>query len=166
MQSTDLIWGDVLAHLRDLAIAYALALPIGWDRERVARSAGVRTFPLVGAASCGFVLLSTAVVGVVPEGQARVLQGFITGIGFVAGGAVLKESIGGTATVLGMTTAVSLWTVGVAGAAVGYGLYDIAVILCLINFLTLRLLRPLKRYLGTTTEDTPRSDDRPGGQHL
>ena len=45
------IGGHVLA----LAIAFALAMPIGWDREKKERSAGLRTFPLVALASCGFV---------------------------------------------------------------------------------------------------------------
>ena len=155
MRFTAWIWGDVLAHLRDFVIAYVLALPIGWDRERVVRSAGIRTFPLVAIATCGFILLSNRVVGPVPEGQARVLQGFITGIGFLAGGAILKKTAGGEPAALGMTTAVSLWNVGVAGAAVGYGLYDIGIGLTLINFLTLRLLRPFKRSLDEEREDGP-----------
>lgn len=41
---------DLLPHVRDLAIAYGLAVPIGWDRERQERSAGLRTFPLVAIA--------------------------------------------------------------------------------------------------------------------
>ena len=42
-------------HFVALAAAFALAVPIGWDREKRARSAGLRTFPLVAMASCGFV---------------------------------------------------------------------------------------------------------------
>lgn len=45
----------VLPHLVALSIAYILALPIGWNRERAERSAGLRTFPLVALASCGIV---------------------------------------------------------------------------------------------------------------
>lgn len=45
-----------LAHLLDLALAYLLALPIGWERERAERSADIRTFALVAIASCLFVL--------------------------------------------------------------------------------------------------------------
>src|SRR5690242_10703231 len=63
IMAASLVWSDVLAHMRDLAIAYALALPIGWDRERAARSAGVRTFPLVAIATCGLVLVATGVMG-------------------------------------------------------------------------------------------------------
>jgi putative Mg2+ transporter-C (MgtC) family protein len=46
---------NIVPHVIALAVAYVLALPIGWDREREERSAGLRTFPLVAIASCGFV---------------------------------------------------------------------------------------------------------------
>ena len=46
---------QIIPHVLTLAGAYALAFPIGWDREKEARSAGLRTFPLVAMASCGFV---------------------------------------------------------------------------------------------------------------
>ena len=46
---------NIVPHLRDLGIANGLATPIGWDREREERSAGLRTFPLVAIASCGFI---------------------------------------------------------------------------------------------------------------
>ena len=49
-------------HFLALAAAFALAVPIGWDREKRARSAGLRTFPLVALASCGFVQASESPV--------------------------------------------------------------------------------------------------------
>lgn len=174
MRFTYLVWGDVLAHVRDLSIAYLLALPVGWDRERAVRNAGIRTFPLIAIASCGYVLLAAKIVGGVPADQARILQGFIAGIGFLAGGAVLKEVVQGGG-VVGMTTAASLWTTGIGGAAVGYGLYDIALVLAVINFLTLRFLRPFKRHLdeeraerrGTLQHDMQQHDMQPtaSGEH-
>lgn len=130
-----LIGPDALGHLRDLLIAYALAFPIGWDQEEEARSAGLRTFPLVAVASTGLMLMSRALFGADPDGNARVLQGLIAGIGFVGGGAIIKSEH----RVEGTATAASIWMTGVVGGAVGFGLYDIAVILAVINFLTLRL---------------------------
>ncbi|HMN82249.1 MAG TPA: MgtC/SapB family protein, partial [Burkholderiaceae bacterium] len=131
---------DLVGHLVALGLAYLLSLPTGWDREQRERTAGIRTFPLVAVASCGFALIAIRVLGAESEGQAKVLEGLITGIGFIGGGAILK--LGRRTT--GTATAASLWTTGALGAAVGYGLYDIAVILAVINFLTLRLLSPLK----------------------
>lgn len=135
---------EVFSHLINLAISFGLALPIGWDRERAERSAGIRTFPLVAMAACGFVLIAVRVLGADSMGQARILEGLITGIGFIGGGAILKH---GTQA-LGTATAASLWATGALGAAVGYGLYDIAVILSAVTYVTLRYLAPAKESAG------------------
>jgi len=49
-------WQTVLTSFSQLGIAYLLALPVAWDREHQARSAGIRTFPLVSVAACGYML--------------------------------------------------------------------------------------------------------------
>ena len=141
MKLTALSVWEVASHLIDLAVAYGLAAPIGWDREQEARSAGIRTFPLVAVAACGFVLIAIRVLGADSMGQARILEGLITGVGFIGGGAILKHA--GRAS--GTATAASLWATGALVAAVGYGLYDIAAILSLVTYLTLRYLVPLKQ---------------------
>ncbi len=133
-------WWQAGANLLNIGIAYLLALPVAWDRERNARSAGLRTFPLVAVASCGYVLLATSVFGPESEAQARIVQGLMTGIGFIGGGAILKEGM----SVRGTATAASVWNTGAIGACVAYGRYEIAVILSLINFLTFRFLTELK----------------------
>lgn len=130
-----------MPHIVSLAVAYALALPVGWDHERYVRSISIRTFSLVAIASCGFVLVGIAILGRTSPAQARLLEGLITGVGFIGGGAILKK--GSKAS--GTATAASLWATGALGAAVGYGLYDIAFILSCTTFLTLRCSRPLKR---------------------
>ena len=75
--------------------------------------------------------------------QSRVLQGLITGIGFVGGGAILKEGV----TVRGTAMAASIWNAGVIGAAVAMSRYEVALLLSLLNLLTLRALLPLKERL-------------------
>lgn len=132
--------GEILSHVANLVVAYLLALPIGWNREMEERSAGIRTFPLVSMAACGFVLVAIGVLGATSNGHSRVLEGLMTGIGFIGGGAILKH---GTQA-LGTATAASLWATGALGAAVGYGLYDIAIILSAVTYVTLRYLAPLK----------------------
>jgi len=77
---------EALSHVLSLALAYALALPVGWDREKDERTAGIRTFPLVAIASCGFVLVGIAILGRTSPAQARLLEGLITGVGFIGGG--------------------------------------------------------------------------------
>jgi len=49
--------------IKEMLIAFLIALPIGWNREKESRSMGVRTFPLVAVASCGYMLLGTTVMG-------------------------------------------------------------------------------------------------------
>ena len=134
------VWGDVANHLVRMALAFLFTLPIAWNRERGSRSAGLRTFPNVALASCGFVLLAIEVLGERSIGQARILEGVITGIGFIGGGAILKA---GTTT-HGTATAASILNTGVVGAAVGFGYYDIGLVLALANFLVIFGLGKLK----------------------
>lgn len=130
----------IVPHLTALAIAYALAFPIGWDREKATRSAGLRTFPLVALASCGFVQATESMLAGSPEGTARIVEGLITGIGFIGGGAILKDGL----SVRGTATAASIWATGAIGTAVGLGTLDVAVAISVLTFLTLKLLPILK----------------------
>lgn len=132
---------NILPHLIAIIVAYILALPIGWNREKEERSAGIRTFPLVAIASCGFIQAAEGVTAGNPEAMARIVEGIITGVGFIGGGAILhmKASVKGTA------TAASLWVTGAIGVAVGLGNTDVAIMLALSGFITLYLLAPIKK---------------------
>jgi len=134
-------WQPILDVFQHIVISFALTALIGWDREREEHTTGVRTFPIVGMASCGYLLI----LGPQPDvaAQSRVLQGLITGIGFIGGGAILKEG----ATVKGTATAASVWNAAVIGAAVAMNRYQVAVILALMNFFILRALLPIKNWL-------------------
>ena len=129
-----------VTHLRDLGIAYALAFLIGWNREREDRSAGLRTFPLVAVAACGFVQAAEHLATDNPEAMARIVEGVITGMGFIGGGAILKQG----AEVHGTATAASLWATGAIGIAVALGAYDVAMALCLFAVATLVVVGRLK----------------------
>ena len=132
---------NVLPHLVALFSAYALAFPIGWNREHEERSAGLRTFPLVAVATCGVIQAAESITASSPEAMARIIEGLITGMGFIGGGAILRreDSVKGTA------TAASLWITGAIGVAVGLGSYDVAVLLSVATIVTLSILPPLKR---------------------
>ncbi|WP_426957129.1 MgtC/SapB family protein [Muricoccus radiodurans] len=130
----------ILPHLKALAIAYVLALPIAWDREKEGRSAGLRTFPLVAIAACGFIQACEGFLRGEAEATARIVEGVIGGIGFIGGGAILKGSAG----IHGTATAAALWATGAIGIASALGAYDVAVVISLMTFLTLALLTPLK----------------------
>jgi putative Mg2+ transporter-C (MgtC) family protein len=131
---------DLAAHLAVLLIAYVLALPIAWDRERNERSAGLRTFPLVAIAACGFIQAAETVTNQNPEATARIVEGLINGVGFIGGGAILV----GKASIRGTATAASLWATGAIGAAVGLGAYETAIVLSVMTFLTLRFMTNFK----------------------
>jgi len=143
----EIAWGEVARHLVQLGLAFVVALPIGWDRERRSRGAGLRTFPLVAVGSCAFILIGRSLLEG-SESHARILYGLMTGIGFIGGGSILKEG----ANVTGTATAASIWNTGAIGAAVAWQRYEIAVALSLVNFLVLRVGREAKQLVG-----------RPGG---
>jgi putative Mg2+ transporter-C (MgtC) family protein len=136
----DIDWAQVTYNLTRLAFAYILALPIAWNREHEVRSAGLRTFPLVAVASCGFMLQGMSVLETT-DAEARVMYGIVTGIGFIGGGAIIKDS----GNVTGTATAASIWTTGAIGTAVAWQRYEIAILLSLLNFLTLSLGSAVKK---------------------
>jgi len=138
MQELD--WNQVVTHLYKLVIAFVLALPVAWNREQRARGAGLRTFPLVSIAACGYMLVGMQVYSG-SDAEARVMYGIITGMGFIGGGAILKDG----ASVSGTATAASLWNTGAIGISVAYSRYEIALVLSLINFLILQFSRSFKR---------------------
>lgn len=134
-------WAESGRQLGQLLVAFVLTLPIAWNREHADRVMGLRTFPLVALASCGFMLLAESAFRAAPDAQARVLQGVITGIGFIGAGAILKQD----GQVKGSATAASIWNTGALGAAVALGRYEIAVLLTVLDFLILRFLSRWKQ---------------------
>ena len=134
-------WQTMSKPALQIGLTYILTAIIGWQREHEEHGAGIRTFPIVGMASCGYLL----VLGANPDvaAQSRVLQGLITGIGFLGGGAILKDGF----TVRGTATAASIWIACVIGAAVAMDHYGIAITLTALNLFTLRALLPLKTKL-------------------
>ena len=139
---TGIDWAQVLYHLWHLLFAYLLAIPIGWNREKSRRHFGLRTFPLVAVVSCGFMLVGMSVIDST-DGEARVFQGIITGIGFIGGGAIFKneDQVSGTA------SAVSIWNTGAIGLSVAFDRFEIAVVLSILNFITLLVVGRVKREL-------------------
>lgn len=128
-----------------LGIAYSLALPVGWYREKEAHSVGVRTFPIVAMASCGYILLAMPMD---MSAQSRVIQGMVAGMGFIGGGAILKSE----GNVHGVATAASIWNTGVIGASVAEERWLLAVMLAGLNLFALRVLLPIKLKLDKRRE--------------
>jgi putative Mg2+ transporter-C (MgtC) family protein len=131
--------GGLAALAGKILIAYALGLPTGWERYKHDRSAGLRTFPLVALASCAYMLVASG-PNLDVAAQSRILVGVMTGIGFIGGGSIIKEAT----SVHGTATAASLWNMGVIGAAVAYGNYGLALMLCALNYVTLLVMSYLE----------------------
>ena len=141
-------WSQIIYNLWHLAAAFILAMPIALDRERSSRGAGLRTFPLVAVAACGYTLVGISVL-TSTDAEARVLQGLITGIGFIGGGAILKSK----GSVTGTATAASIWNTGLIGMAVAFDRFEIAILMSALNFITLRYVQRLKPQIDNSDDE-------------
>ena len=125
----DINFSLVWFNLYQIGIAFLLALPIALNREYLTRGAGVRTYPLVSIACCAFMLVAMDVYEG-SDAEARVMYGVITGMGFIGGGAIVKDS--GRA--MGTANAAGIWLTGAIGISVAYSRYEIALVLSIIGF--------------------------------
>lgn len=133
-----------------LVIAVLLALPTAYDRESHSRIMGLRTFPLVSLGACAYVLIGRMFIGEGnPDAMARIMQGLLSGIGFVGGGAILKHKDH----VTGTASAASIWITGALGAAVGFGYWGLAILLSVFNFAIVWILSRAKRMVPQQPED-------------
>lgn len=118
-----------------LLLAAVLGAVIGYQRERAAKPAGLRTHILVSVGAALFTIASILGFGD-PSAQARIAAGIVAGIGFIGAGAIIR---GGEGAVGGLTTAATIWSVAGIGLAAGAGLYIIstaaAVIILVVLFL-------------------------------
>jgi putative Mg2+ transporter-C (MgtC) family protein len=141
-------WTEMLR----LTIAYVLALPLAIEREREEQTAGLRTFPLMALASCAVVLIGTRQMEV--QGQSRVLQGLLSGIGVICAGSIIHAQ----SRVHGTATAAAILGTAVMGVAAAYEMYDVAIFLSVVMYLTLKFSGPFKvrldREAGRTGSDT------------
>jgi len=152
-------WAQVWSVVEKILLAYLLAMPTGLIREKQEHGIGIRTFPIVAMASCGYLLIFTGGTSSdLLAAQSRVLQGLIAGIGFVGGGAILKQGM----SVHGTATAASIWNTAAIGASVAAGRYEIAVMLSILNVFTMRVLAPLKERIDRSGgKGDGAEDDRP-----
>lgn len=142
-------WNSIAEYGLKILFSFILTIPIALERERTTGRIGLRTFPLVAIASCGYVLLALDVIGLSPDAQARIIQGLMTGMGFIGGGAILREG----STVRGTSTAAGIWTTGIIGASMAYENYTIAVIISIVNYLVFRVFTPLVHHIDQRIDE-------------
>ncbi len=127
-----------------VVVAALLGAVIGWEREQKGRAAGLKTHILVSVGSALFVLAPT-LAGVGQADNTRVMQGIVSGIGFLGAGAILRSRDG--ARVEGLTTAASIWMTAAIGMAAGIGQEMLALATTLLAWL---VVRAVPRIVGPT----------------
>lgn len=134
-----------------LLLAAGLAGALGVERELTDQPAGLRTHILVGLGAALFAVISAYGFDVVIEGErpsiqadvTRVASQIVVGIGFLAGGVILKS--GGS--IRGLTTAANLWITAAIGTAIGLGMLVVGSVVAGIALVALVGLRPVRRAL-------------------
>ena len=120
-----------------LFAALALGALIGYQRERSGKAAGLRTHMLV-ALGTTLLVVSAVEYGMGEDALSRVIQGLVTGIGFLGAGAILK--IHEDKEILGLTTAAGVWMTAAASAAIGLGLIVVGLIGGVLAWIVLAVL--------------------------
>ena len=121
----------------NLAGALVLGCFVGYERTYHGRAAGMRTYGLVCMASAALVVLAGypefwfggKLLSPSPPDPTRVMQGVVTGIGFLGAGVIMKEGF----SISGLTTAASIWASSAIGILVGVGFYAAAILLSLLS---------------------------------
>ncbi|MCY7375800.1 MAG: MgtC/SapB family protein [Pyrinomonadaceae bacterium] len=140
----EIIWQELAFGLPDksqlihvlirLFAAALLGAVIGYQREVTNKPAGLRTHILVTLGTCVFVLACSG-SGMDSDGLSRVIQGIITGIGFIGAGSILK--LHEERDVTGLTTSASVWMAAAVGVAVGLGVLGLAILATILTLIVL-----------------------------
>ena len=140
----ELLWQELshgLPNRHELAVvivrmiaATVLGAIVGFEREKAGKPAGLRTHMLVSLGTT-VVVLACYGSGMGEDALSRVIQGIVTGIGFIGAGSILK--VEEQRDIKGLTTAAGLWMTAAIGVAVGLGSLGVAII---ATFLTLIIL--------------------------
>ncbi len=124
---------DCISFIGNIVLAIVLGGIIGYERERDRKEAGIRTHVLVCVGAMLFTYISVSAYGI-SDSTARIVQGIITGIGFLGAGMIIisKEKVSG------LTTAAGIWVVAAIGIGISYGYYIIVIITTVLVTLVLQ----------------------------
>ena len=134
--------GTLTVIVTRLMTAAVLAALLGIDRERKGRAAGLKTHILVSVGSALFVL-APLMAGVAMAEVTRVMQGIVSGIGFLGAGAILK--LDKSTRIEGLTTAAGIWATSAIGMAAGMGLELVALATTIVALLVVGVLPKFMR---------------------
>jgi putative Mg2+ transporter-C (MgtC) family protein len=128
-----------------LLVALAIGAMVGLQRELTHKPAGLRTHMLL-ALGTALIVVSADASGMSKSDLSRVVQGLVTGIGFLGGGAILKLTA--EHEIHGLTTAAGLWMTAAASAAAGLGQLALAIVGMCLGLIVLAAFVRLERRLG------------------
>jgi putative Mg2+ transporter-C (MgtC) family protein len=141
-----------------LLVAAAFGSVLGIERWREGKEAGMRTHMLVALGAALWIIVP-AEIGFKSNDLSRVIQGVVTGIGFLGGGTILKLSE--EHRVKGLTTAASIWLTAAAGIAVGLGALWPAVLGVALGWVILSWMGGVERWVRPhPMPDEHRPDNR------
>ena len=133
--------------------ALLLGLLVGYERSYHGRAAGMRTYGLVCMASCALTVISgypafwygghAALNGIIGTDPTRVIQGIVTGIGFLGAGVIMREGFN----ISGLTTAASIWASSAIGVMIGVGFYLGAMGLAFLSAMSMIFLSKVEAWL-------------------
>jgi len=134
-------FGQLERVLLRIITAALLGAIVGFERERAGKPAGLRTHIIV-CLGTAIVVLACSGSGMDMDGLSRVIQGIVTGIGFIGAGSILKLSE--ERDIQGLTTAAGLWMTAAIGVAVGLGTLGLALISTALTLVALWVLRVME----------------------
>jgi uncharacterized membrane protein YhiD involved in acid resistance len=141
--------GQSWVQLAELALAFILSASIGLEREIRQKSAGLRTYTLVGFSSALVMLVSKyGFTNILESGRvvldpSRIAAQIVSGIGFIGGGLIfVRKDI-----VRGLTTAATVWLTAAVGMACGAGLPILAIAVTFGHFVVVFVFPSIERRL-------------------
>jgi len=131
--------------------ALALGLVVGYERSYHGRAAGMRTYGLVCMAACALTVVAGyphfwyggQIASTTGADPTRVIQGIITGVGFLGAGVIMHEGLN----ISGLTTAASIWAASAIGIMVGIGFYASSIALTLLTAACMMWVSTLEKWL-------------------
>ena len=132
-----------------LGLALFVGATLGLNRWLHHKSAGIRTHSLVAIGSATAIMLIADFMQDDAQSVSRVLQGLITGLGFLGAGVIIHEQR--SRKVHGLTTAASLWACALIGATFGAGKYALGALALGAILLTLLIGGTLERLMTRLT---------------
>lgn len=132
--------------------ALILGFVVGYERSYHGRAAGMRTYGLMCMASAALTMvsghpdfwyMSQKLLMTAPPDPTRVIQGIVTGVGFLCAGVIMRDGLN----ISGLTTSASMWVASVIGIIWGLELYATAVLLSALSLLCMMWISKLESWL-------------------